>query len=81
MHFQAPFAQALRHQVGRARFLEGQFRVRVDVAAQGGQFRVRAFDFGNGFHGVRFRLGEFTRQRRMGEARQARQKKGSAQRA
>jgi hypothetical protein len=51
MHFQAPFAQAFGHQVRRTRLLEGKFGMRVDIPAQRSQLRMRAFDFGNGFHG------------------------------
>lgn len=44
--FQPPLAQALGHQVGGARFLEGQLGMGVDVTAQFGQRTVGAFDFG-----------------------------------
>ncbi|KAG0772841.1 hypothetical protein G6F21_014420 [Rhizopus arrhizus] len=40
--FQAPFTQAFGHQVRRARLLEGQFGMGMDIPAQRGQFRVRA---------------------------------------
>ncbi len=43
--FQSQRAQALGHQVGGAGLLEGQLRMRMDVAPQGGQLTVRALDF------------------------------------
>ncbi len=49
--FQPPLPQAFGHQRGGARFLEGEFGMGVDIAAQRGQLAVHAFDFGYGFHG------------------------------
>ena len=40
MHLDAPFLQLLGHQVGRAVFLHADFRMGVDVAPYGGEFRL-----------------------------------------
>ena len=48
--FEAPLRQLLRHQVGGAGFLERQFGMRVDVAANGRQCRMGSLDFGDQTH-------------------------------
>ena len=49
MHFQTVAFQFARHDVGGARFLKGQLRMRVQIAAQGGQFVDESV--GGGRHG------------------------------
>ncbi len=49
--FQSPAAQALRNQRGRARLLESQLGMRMDIPSQRGEVAVGAFDFVYGFHG------------------------------
>ena len=38
MHFDAPFLELLRHEFGGAEFFQAEFRMGVDVAANGGKF-------------------------------------------
>ena len=42
MHLDAPFLQLPRDEVGGAGFLQAEFRMRVDIAADRGQFVVEA---------------------------------------